>query len=99
MSATGTEQSTTLNISGCWRAQAETNKPPLLPPPIANLLGFVYFSSTRYEAALMKSSNTFCLLPSIPPLCQSSPYSFPPLIPGNAMIPPSSSQDSLDKEK
>ena len=40
-----------------------------------DLLGLVYLFWTRYSAAETKSSNTFCLFPNIPPLCQLSPYS------------------------
>ena len=39
------------------------------------LLWLVYLFCTRYSAAAWKSSNTFCLFPSIPPLCHVSPYS------------------------
>src|SRR6185437_8534971 len=36
----------------------------------------------------MKSSNTFCFLPSIPALCQASPNSPPPRKAGTANTPP-----------
>ena len=38
----------------------------------------MYFSLTRYSAAAMKSSKTFCFFSNMPALCHSSPYSPPP---------------------
>ena len=54
-------------------------RPPLEPPMMASCSFVVYPSAARYLAAAVKSSNTFCLLPSVPPECHSSPYSPPPL--------------------
>src|SRR6185503_15394307 len=47
----------------------------------------------------MKSSKTFCLFPSIPALCQPSPYSPPPRRFGMAMVPPDSRKTYIDDEK
>ena len=44
-----------------------------------SLPALVYFFSAKYSAQDWKSSNTFCLLPCVPPSCHFSPYSPPPL--------------------
>src|SRR5690349_6493252 len=68
--------------------QAPTSKPPLLPPSMASKSRDVYLLSTRYCAAAMKSSNTFCFFVFTPCKCHSSPYSPPPRRLGTANKPP-----------
>lgn len=67
-----------MNKFSTWFMQAPTSSPPLLPPSMHNLLGWVYPLDTRYSAAEMKSSKQFCFFASEPALCHSSPYSPPP---------------------
>ena len=59
-------------------------------PEIASVCGEVTFSRIRYSAAAMKSSKTFCFLPSMPAWCQASPYSAPPRRLATAYTPPRS---------
>lgn len=78
MSITPTAGNATAYRSGRWVMQAPTSRPPFDPPAIASFSFDVYLLSIRYSAAAMKSSNTFCLLASMPARCHSSPYSPPP---------------------
>ena len=55
-----------------------------------SVCGDAYFSFTRYSAAAMKSSKTFCFFSNIPASCHASPYSPPPRMFAVAHTPPRS---------
>jgi hypothetical protein len=96
MSITPTAGSATANRSGRCVITAPTSRPPFEPPRMASLPGDVYLLATRYSAAPMKSSNTFCLRSSFPAWCHASPYSPPPRRLGTAYTPPISSHAATD---
>ncbi len=98
MSMTPTPGSAAAKSSGRCVIVAPTSSPPLLRPPIASLLGAVYFSSMRYSAAAMKSSKTFCLRSLVPAWCHASPNSPPPRRLGIANTPPISIHTTLGTE-
>ena len=88
MSATGTDIITDLTNSGLCVITAPTNKPPLLPPDIANLADSVYLFFIKYSDAAMKSSNTFCFCFFVPARYHSVPNSPPPRRFAMTYIPP-----------
>ena len=98
MSITPTAGSAAPKSSGRCVITAPMSSPPFDPPWIARRLGLVHFSETRYSAAAMKSSNTFCLRAFLPASCHSRPYSPPPRRFATARVPPSSSHDAKTGE-
>ena len=84
MSSSGAEHTAAVNRSGRCVTAAPTSSPPFDPPHTASRPGDVIPAETRYAAAAWKSSNTFCLRPSIPARCHSSPSSLPPRSPATA---------------
>ena len=99
MSSSGTAQTTAANRSGrCVdrRADQQAAVGAALIAPAAP--AWSAFASTRYSAAAMKSSKTFCLFASMPARCHASPYSPPPRRLATAYTPPGSSHASVVAE-
>ncbi len=90
MSMTPTAGSATAKSSGRCSITAPTSRPPFEPPMMPSVCGEAYVSWTRYSAAAMKSSNTFCFFSNIPASCQASPYSLPPRMLAVTQTPPRS---------
>ncbi len=70
--------------------QAAVSKPPFERPLAPTLPWFAMPESTRVVAQAMKSSNTCCLLPSMPARCHASPCSMPPRRLARTTDPPAS---------
>ena len=68
MSVSGTLHTTARHRSGRWLATAATRRPPLLPPWIARRSRCARPVLTSQSAPAIRSSYTFCLVPSEPGL-------------------------------